>query len=245
MKDNFSKQSTAYAQFRPGYPAALYDYLYEHCRSFEVAWDCATGNGQIAVALAEKFARVEATDISENQIRNAMPRPGVHYALGSAETSGFPAHTFDLVTVGQAAHWFDFKRFYPEMQRVLKPGGLLALIGYNMLRVDAEVDAFIDYFYHKTLQNCWDAERGLVEKAYKTIPFPLREIPFPEMHTEYRWTVDQLWGYLGTWSAVQHFIRQNGHSPLDEAMAQKLAEIWPAGLEKIVRFPVFGRIGSY
>ncbi|MBK6994804.1 MAG: class I SAM-dependent methyltransferase [Lewinellaceae bacterium] len=243
MKDNFSAQSSGYAQFRPGYPAQLFDFLFENCHHFDCAWDCATGNGQIASVLAERFRQVEATDISENQLKNAAQKPNIHYQLGRAESPDFPDQSFDLVTVGQAAHWFDFEKFYPEVRRVLKPGGLLALVGYNLLRVDGPTEEVIEYFYNTTLDGCWDGERHLVEEAYRTIPFPFDEIPFPEMASTYSWTVDQLLGYLGTWSAVQHFIRKNGRSPIDEGFVAQMKKVWPEGEIRPVRFPVFGRVG--
>lgn len=243
MKDNFSAQSSLYAQFRPGYPAQLFDFLFEKCKNFDCAWDCATGNGQIASELATRFQRVEATDISERQLKNALRKPNIHYQTGPAESPHFPDHTFDLVTVGQAAHWFDFDHFYPQVRRVLKPGGLLALVGYNLLRVDAPTEAVIEYFYNTVLKDCWDAERGLVEKAYTTIPFPFKEIPLPVMESTYSWTVEQLLGYLGTWSAVQHFIRINGYHPIDEGFEAQIKAVWPLGKVKTVRFPIFGRFG--
>lgn len=244
MKDNFSVQSASYAQFRPGYPAQLFDFLFEQCQHFDCAWDCATGNGQIAAGLAHRFQRVEATDISENQLKNALPGPNIRYRLGRAESTDFPDRSFDLITVGQAVHWFDFDKFYTEIRRVMKPGGLLALVGYNMLRVDEATDALVAHFYHNTLQGCWDAERHWVEEAYATIPFPFpaAEIVFPEMFSAYSWTADNLLGYLGTWSAVQHYIRQHGRSPLDEAFQAELKKVWPEGETRTVRFPVFGRV---
>ncbi|MBC7777428.1 MAG: class I SAM-dependent methyltransferase [Phycisphaerae bacterium] len=243
MKDNFSAQSSIYAQFRPSYPVQLFDFLFDKCQNFEHAWDCATGNGQIAAVLAERFQQVEATDISENQLKNAVQKSNIRYQLGSAESPDFPDHSFDLVTVGQAAHWFNFEKFYPEMRRVIKPGGLLALVGYNLLRVDEPTEVVIEHFYNTILHDCWDGERHLVENAYSTIPFPLDEIAFPEMASTYSWTVEQLLGYLGTWSAVQHFIRKNGYHPIDETFVAQLKDVWPEGEVKTVRFPIFGRVG--
>ncbi|MFN0213023.1 MAG: class I SAM-dependent methyltransferase [Saprospiraceae bacterium] len=243
MKDNFSAQSTSYAQFRPGYPVQLFDFLFDKSSNFERAWDCATGNGQIAAALAERFRLVEASDISENQLKNAQQKPNIHYQIGRAESTNFPDQFFDLVTVGQAAHWFDLDKFYPEVRRILKPGGLLALVGYNLLRVDAPTEAVIEHFYNTVLHDCWDGERHLVETAYTTIPFPLDDIPFPALASTYTWRVEQLLGYLGTWSAVQHFIRKNGHHPIDQAFVEQLKTAWPEGEIKTVRFPIFGRVG--
>jgi len=159
MKDNFSTQSSEYARFRPGYPAALFN----HCHHFDKAWDCATGNGQIALQLAGRFRHIQATDISENQLKNAQPHPNVHFSLQAAESPDFADASFDLIVVGQAAHWFDFDRFYPEARPVLKPGGLLALVGYSLMRInDAPLEALVDHLYEGVLVKYWNPERQLV-----------------------------------------------------------------------------------
>lgn len=245
MKDNFSTRSSDYARFRPGYPPALFDFLFQNCRAFDTAWDCATGNGQIAAALAARFRRVIGTDISQNQLANALQCPNVEYRLEPAESSSLPENSLDLITVGQAAHWFDFERFYPEVRRVLRPGGLLALVGYHLLKVDEPTDEIIHHLYRSVLGNYWDAERRYVDAAYANLPFPLTETAFPEMTMTYDWTRAHLLGYLGTWSAVQHFTKQNGCSPIDEALTNALQQQWPDGVVKTVRFPIFGRIGIH
>lgn len=244
MKDNFSTQSAGYARFRPGYPPQLFEYISGLCSGFECAWDCATGNGQIAAALSEHFRQVEATDISENQLKNAIQKSNIRYKVSAAEASVFAPESFDLVTVGQAAHWFDLDKFYAEVQRVLKPGGVLALIGYNLLKIDPETEALIEHLYNDVLgDRYWDPERRLVETAYQTMPFPFEELDFPEMASEYEWKSDQLLGYLNTWSAVQHFIKANGVSPITETFVDDLRRVWPQDVVKTVRFPIFGRVG--
>jgi len=244
MKDNFSIQANSYARFRPGYPPQLFDFLFGICQHFDRAWDCATGNGQIAAALAGRFQQVEATDISENQIQNAVQKTNIRYHIESAESPSFPENSFDLITVGQAAHWFDFEKFYPETKRVLKPGGILALVGYNLLKIDEPTDAVVNHLYSNVLGEYWDTERRHVDAAYTTIPFPFSEIPFPQMAMTYEWTLDHLLGYLGTWSALQHFGRKNGWSPLDAPFVETLQSTWREGEIKTVRFPIFGRIGK-
>ena len=64
MKDNFSKQSDLYSKFRPGYPKQLFEFLLPLLPVKNSAWDCGTGNGQLAVTLSKYFTEVYATDIS-------------------------------------------------------------------------------------------------------------------------------------------------------------------------------------
>ena len=122
FQDHFSAQADAYARFRPTYPDALYAWLAARVATRALAWDCGTGNGQAAVALAAHFARVVASDPSRDQIAHAMAHERVHYVVASAEQPPEEVMGADLVTVAQALHWFDFARFYPALERVLKPG---------------------------------------------------------------------------------------------------------------------------
>ena len=242
MKDLFSTASDDYARFRPGYPALLFDFLFSICPNHEKVWDAATGNGQIAVGLAERFDQVYATDISENQLANAQHKSNIHYEVGSAEKPDFPDRFFDLITVGQAAHWFQLDEFYRSAGRVLKPGGVLALIGYNVLKVDAPTDAVFNQLYHVSLEGYWDPERHYVYDNYTSIPFPFAEIPLPEMVMTYSWNLEQMLGYLHTWSAVKRFTEQNGRSPLDEDFVAALRMFWADNEVKMVHFPIFARI---
>src|SRR5690606_3306632 len=109
------------AQARPGYPEALFEWLASQCEDRSLAWDCATGSGQAAIALARHFRQVIATDASAEQIANAGTAERVEYRVASAERSGLADESVDLVTVAQALHWFDIAAFHAEVKRVLKP----------------------------------------------------------------------------------------------------------------------------
>lgn len=245
MKDNFSAQSAQYAQFRPQYPPEMFEFLFAKTARFEAAWDCGTGNGQVAQVLAMHFKNVLATDISARQLEKATPRPNIRYAIEPAEKCSAPDGTFDLIAVAQAVHWFDFERFYAEVRRALRPdGGLLALLGYGLLHFgEATLDGPFNHFYAQTLGPFWDAERRHVDAHYRSLPFPFRELPVPDFSMAFSWSRAQFLGYLGTWSAVQHFVRANGHNPLD-TFAPEIEAAWPAHDPKTVRFPVFMRLGS-
>ena len=140
FKDHFSKQAADYANFRPRYPRELFEYLGSVAPSRALAWDCATGNGQAAVELAEVFDRVIATDASEKQIANAEPQDRVEYRIASAEESGLESDTIDLIMVAQALHWFDLPRFYEEVPRVLKSNGVFAASAYKFFHITPEID---------------------------------------------------------------------------------------------------------
>src|SRR2546430_10259480 len=125
FKDHFSKQASDYAKFRPRYPQKLFEYLGSIAPSRELAWDCATGNGQAAVGLAAVFRRVIATDASTKQIASAERHERIEYHVAPAERTDIEAAAVDLTMVAQALHWFDLDEFYAEARRVLKPNGVL------------------------------------------------------------------------------------------------------------------------
>jgi ubiquinone/menaquinone biosynthesis C-methylase UbiE len=242
MKDNFSKQSSLYAQFRPGYPNELFQFLMPLVPVKNAAWDCGTGNGQVAVKLSEYFDQVYATDLSESQIAHAAKRKNIIYSVENAEETSLPGNKFDLITVAQAIHWFQFKDFYHQVDRTLKRGGIIALMGYDIFRINKKIDLLIDKFYRETTGPYWDDERKYVEEHYKTIPFPFKEISTPVFSMNYNWEFDQVIGYLNTWSAVQHYTRKNNENPVDK-FSKELKKVWGNVFKRKISFPVFMRTG--
>ncbi len=136
--DHFSAVANRYADFRPHYPAVLFDYLATLAPRTALVWDCAAGNGQATVDLAARFDRVVATDASAEQIASAQPQPGVEYRVAVAHESGLPGNSVGLLTVAQALHWFDFERFWTEANRVLIRKGVVAVWAYGINQVDGE-----------------------------------------------------------------------------------------------------------
>jgi len=242
MKDNFSVQSAAYAQFRPTYPQELYEFLFSLVPEKNTAWDCATGNGQVAKILAEDFKQVFATDISENQLKHATQKENITYLLESSDKSSFPGHTFDLITVAQAIHWFNFDGFYAEVKRTLKPRGIFAAFGYGVMRITEPVDAVVHQLYKDILGGYWDEERKYIDEGYLSIPFPFQEFSVPAFTIQTSWNFDQLIGYLNTWSALQHYKKANSTSPLT-ALLPELEIAWGTG-DKEVNFPILLRVGQ-
>lgn len=242
MKDNFSIASDNYARFRPTYPPELFNFLRKLCSSREKAWDCGTGNGQVAGELAEFFQEVCATDISVNQLSQAIQKPNIHYTKQTSEMTNFSDACFDLITVAQAVHWFDFDRFYSEAKRVLKKGAPIAIFGYGLFRSNPETDRVIDHFYRKIVGPYWDSERRYLDEKYQTIPFPFKELETPEFRINSKWTVERLLGYLNTWSAVRHYEKQERKNPvglIEEDLRSSFGEVGE------VNFPILLRVGRH
>lgn len=242
FKDHFSGHASDYARYRPQYPAAMFARLASFAPARELAWDCATGNGQAAVALAPHFARVIATDASAQQIENAQPNERVEYRVAPAESSGLEADTVDLISVAQALHWFDIRAFFAEAQRVMKTDGVLAVSAYNLLTVSPDIDALVNRFYFDTTGPFWPPERDIVEAGYRTIQFPFPELELPQFHMQTEWKLEQLLGYLRTWSATKKFIEKNGYDPVD-SLGEELLPLWgDQNTTREIRWPMTLRV---
>jgi ubiquinone/menaquinone biosynthesis C-methylase UbiE len=183
FKDHFSKQAEDYAKFRPRYPHELFEYLGTLAPSRQLAWDCGTGNGQAAIALAAVFDHVIATDASEKQIAKAQPHERVEYRVAPAEDSGIQSETLDLIMVAQALHWFDFNRFYAEATRVLKPNGVLAASAYNLLTIEPAIDEVVNRYYYEVVGPFWPPERKLIEQ-FADLPLPFHEMEPPSFRRQ-------------------------------------------------------------
>jgi hypothetical protein len=242
QKDYFSDHSKVYATFRPTYPQDLYDFIFSHLNAKTTAWDCATGNGQVASYLAAHFEKVYATDISRQQIDHAVQRHNIVYSVSAAEQTLFPEHRFDLITVGQALHWIDREEFYKEVRRVGKPKSLLAVWGYALLNIEPEIDEIIGDFYMNVVGLYWDDARRLVEQKYQTISFPFEEISSPAFSIDVEWTLEHLQGYLESWSATRAFMKAHNSNPVPDVI-KKLGKYWNNEETKPVSFPIFLRLG--
>jgi ubiquinone/menaquinone biosynthesis C-methylase UbiE len=242
IKDNFSAIAAGYAAWRPQYPETLFAFLSSLSSSHDRALDCGTGNGQAAKLLAAHFKEVFATDISAAQLQHAVVLPNIFYSVSTAEQTAFPNHYFDIVCAAQAVHWFDHPVFYKEVERIIKPGGVLALIGYGLITIEKQLDDLIMFLYKDILGSYWDKERKFIDDHYQSLPFPYEPITTPEFKIQDEWNFLQLAGYLNTWSALGHYKKMNNEDPLQNLLPA-LQKVW--GAEDSVRtvcFPVITRI---
>lgn len=244
FSDLFSRDSSAYARFRPRYPAVLFEWLATLPAQRRLAWDCATGNGQAATQLVRRFRQVVGSDASFRQLREAERVAGVGYVAALAASSGLAPGRVDLVTVAQAFHWLDRASFFAEVDRVAAPGAALAIWGYGRLRTSPALDAVLDRFHDVTVGPYWPPARRLVEEGYRGFEIPIVEVPAPPFAIEARLELPDLLGYLRTWSAVGKFIAVQGGDPVAE-LAPELEALWGEAPGRPVVWPLFVRAGRW
>ena len=152
---------------RPTHPQGLFDSIAGLTDRHDHAVEVATEHGQAAIALAEHYATATATDASDAQIREGERHDRVRYRVAPAEDFGLPSESADLITVAQALHWFDHRAFFAEAERVLRPGGLLAVWLYRLFEVTPEIEEVVLEFYSEVTGPYWPPERAYVDQAYR------------------------------------------------------------------------------
>jgi SAM-dependent methyltransferase len=235
FKDHFSGHAGSYAAHRPSYPESMFAFLASSCVDHELAWDCATGNGQAARLLTPFFDRVIATDGSEQQIASAEQHPKIEFRVALAETSGIDAGSVDLITVGQALHWFDIDAFFAGACRILKSGGVLAVWSYERCLIGAECNEVIEKVFAE-VEDYWPSERDIVDGHYSSITMPLPEIPVDAFEMQLDWTAVEMLAYMRTWSASRRYIQANRSDPV-ALYEQELQQKWGAG-KRDLRWPL-------
>lgn len=243
FNDHFSGHARDYGRFRPTYPPALFAALAACAPGRRLAWDCATGNGQAAVPLADWFDEVVATDASAEQIARAPTVPRVRFAVAPAHASGLPDRSVDLVTVAQALHWFDLDAFWAEVRRVAVPGGVVAAWCYALFEIDPAVDAVVLRLYDDVVGADWPPERRHIESGYATLPWPWAPVVLPDLRMDAEWDLDAVLGYLGTWSATRRHRARTGVDPVG-LVAADLAAAWgDPRAKRRVSWPLHVRAG--
>lgn len=242
-KDLFSNHASLYAKYRPNYPPELFQHIFSFVDEKNRAWDCATGNGQAAYAIADHFKTVEATDLSEAQLANARQKSNIRYRRSPAETTPFENDQFDLITVATAYHWLNWPAFHKEATRVGKNGCVVAVwCYYTLFFEEDELNELYRHFYKDITGPYWEKERRYVDEKYQSVQFDFEPLPEREFETRLQWKKSDFIGYLETWSATQTYIRREGESPVNKIL-QRLNDLWNDEDEKTIIFPLCLRLG--
>jgi hypothetical protein len=223
MNNIFSEAPQGYAAARPFYPPEMFEWIASECAERDAAWDCATGNGQAAVALSKLFRTVQASDVSPEQLSAGFGAPNIVYSAQPAEETRFGSGTFDLVTVAQALHWLDFQRFWPEARRVAKAGAFFCAWGYAWFAYPEEVEAELIGPAKRLLEPFWAPENRILWNGYPEdeIAFPFERVSAPDFMLEVEHDVRSLIAYIRTWSAFKRACRDRDVArALEELLAQ-------------------------
>lgn len=242
--NTFAQASGAYAAARPFYPQALFDWIAVTCRDHEAAWDCATGNGQAATALARIFGRVEATDVSAAQVAEAFSAPNIRYSVQPAERTEFADDSFDLIAVAQALHWFDFDLFWPEMRRVARPGALFCAWGYAWFRGEPVIEEAVFGPIARLVDRYWAPQNRILWNGYEDadVTCPFEQLPVPELRIEVDWSIDRIVAYVRTWSAFKRAAADGREAELERILAEARRRLGPEAQFQL-RVPLAIRAG--
>jgi SAM-dependent methyltransferase len=184
----FSDRVADYAAHRPGYPAALYEFLWERVglRRGSVVADVGYGTGNFFEPLLERGCAgfgVEPNEAMRREAERALaPRyPSFHSVAGTAEATTLPERSVDLVVAAQAFHWFDPAKAAAECRRILRPGARAAMV-WNKRETDTspflrDYEALLnefgtDYAAVRHDRNETDRLAQFFARGYERVTFP-------------------------------------------------------------------------
>ncbi|MBQ8556117.1 MAG: methyltransferase domain-containing protein [Clostridia bacterium] len=154
----FVDKQNHYDDYRPSYPAQAIEMIRQRAGECAAYADMGSGTGKLAVLLAPGASQLYAVEPSESMRRvleqRTQPMANVTVVAASAEHTHLPDHCVDVITVGEAYHWFDNVQTRAEFRRILKPGGWVFLLW--------------NHFEH----NDYDEAMQSVQQQYRTYPRP-------------------------------------------------------------------------
>jgi SAM-dependent methyltransferase len=228
----FSSRVESYIKYRPRYPEALLELLAAECglTGESAVADIGSGTGILTELLLRGAGRVYGVEPNA-EMRAAAERllaayPGFVSVAAPAEATTLPDASVDLIAAGQAFHWFDRERARVEFERVLRPGGSVALV-WNQRRTGGT--PFLEA-YERLLRE-YGTDYAAVADTYPSArdvspffgPGGCRERVFENRQ------VFDLEGFLGR-NASSSFMPEPGH-PRYEATQAALRELFHAQQE--------------
>jgi SAM-dependent methyltransferase len=130
----FSNRVEDYVKYRPGYPDEIVKFLHDTygLTQDKLIADIGAGTGISTELFLKKGYRVIAVEPNLEMREKAIELLGSYHGFipqnGTAENTGIENNTVNAVIAGQAFHWFDATEARTEFKRILKAGGIVALI---------------------------------------------------------------------------------------------------------------------
>lgn len=123
------------------------------------------------------------------------------------------------------------------------PDAYLSVWCYSLLRIEKNIDALIKEYHFNTLAAYWDEARKYVDNGYAGISFPFEKIATPGFEIVQYWTLEDLQGYLETWSAFQKYVSVNSSNPV-LPLIDAIHPFWKTGEAKKIIFPIHLLLGA-
>ncbi len=106
-----------------------------------------------------------------------------------------------------------------------------------MMTISPAIDAIVNHYYHTIVDPYWPPQRALVERSYTDIEIPFQNTDTAHFRMCAEWSVDDLIGYLGTWSATERYRQATHSDPLPD-LKTELDPVWPSNQRTLVVWPV-------
>ncbi|KAL4426897.1 hypothetical protein ABPG74_008821 [Tetrahymena malaccensis] len=233
-------QGQNYDKYRPKYPSKFFDLILKDLNSKESYLDVGCGTGQMLFKLNSHFKIAVGTDLSEKQVSVATEKisnnqnymnvkviqSDANNLISSLQKNSLPLN-YDLVTVGQALHWFEVEKFLQLTQSKIlnqNQNSRLAVAAYYWDGFDIDINneqlsgKQIHEQYYNSIKNYYDFDRDNLYSNYKHYPFnkyfeQTSEDSFIEKDI---FQLDDLVRYMKTSSAYNTLVEQNSKNPIFE-----------------------------
>lgn len=208
-------QAEGYSAFRPNYPDALMAGVVvtlkaKGCldgtgKDGSLLVDICTGTGQVLRKLAKHVEHAKGFDQSVAQLANATQGSNITYAEADALAIPLPAGSASVVTCAQAMHWLNIPKFLQGVDTLLRPGGVLVVMGYPRSHIPKmpEADAAMIEWYD-SLEDVWDCDRALLDREFAGTDYaPFVQAGKQTVEETHNMTPERLVSYLDTWSSFR------------------------------------------
>jgi ubiquinone/menaquinone biosynthesis C-methylase UbiE len=246
MNVNFGLTSTDYAKFRAGFPDVFFERVFADgfVKSGDFLADLGTGTGTLARGFALRGCRVVGIDRSEQMIEQAKELSkqmdvDVEYRVATAEQTGLPDSSADVVTVGQCWHWFDRAKAAFETKRILKPKGKIIIAHFDWIPLTGNVVELTEQLISKHNPS-WNYGggtglypqwlRGLSETGFEDIRTFSFDVDVPYSADAWRGRIRASAGVGASLSAAQV-------GKFDDELKQLLAERFQASDKVVLQIP--------